>query len=136
MSASQTPARLAIASQLMAALDAYERDTVSMVAAWPDLERYRCASEQVESIRNFSAALPEVRVAWVELLIAHAELVHFLWRMQYGDQPATRLELGPVRDRHGACVAALRTGCLALLAPQEDPEGQGRQAASPCRPVA
>ena len=111
MSASPLPALDAIAFQLMATLDTYDADVTRMLASWPDLESYREVSAQVERIRLYSASLPAVRVQWVELLIAHAELVHFLWRMQYGDQGAAREELGAVSEHHLDCVAALRNRC-------------------------
>jgi hypothetical protein len=114
MSAFEAPALDAIAMQLVAALDEYELDTATMIAAWPNLEHYAAVSEKVETIRMFCAALPEVSVPWVELLIAHAELVHHLWRVQYalvklhdaGSQMAT------VRERHAAAIGALRNRCL------------------------
>jgi hypothetical protein len=114
MSASEAPALDAIAMQLVAALDAYELDTATMIAAWPDLDHYAEVSEKVETIRMYCAALPEVSVPWVELLIAHAELIHHLWRVQYalvkvegaGDHLAT------VRERHAVAIVALRNRCL------------------------
>lgn len=116
MSAPQNATFDAIALQLVAALEQYDRDTEDMIAAWPDLERYRTVSEQIEKIRTFSADVPMARVQWIELLIAHAELIHFLWRLQYGNQPAARAELGSVREHHGDCVRALRQRCQRLLA--------------------
>ncbi|HEX2545856.1 MAG TPA: hypothetical protein VHL79_13310 [Ramlibacter sp.] len=112
-----------IALQLEAALDQYDRDTGSMIAAWPDLELYRSFSESIEKIRLYSSGIPEARVQWVELLIAHAELVHFLWRTQYGNQPAALAEIGAVREHHSRCVSALRERCLRVVA-----HGQQRRA--------
>jgi hypothetical protein len=101
----------AVATQLAAALDQYDQDTAAMIASWPDLELYRAFSASIEKIRLFSSVIPEARVQWVELLIAHAELVHFLWRTQYGHQSAAMAEIGAVREHHALCVAALRKRC-------------------------
>ncbi|RYF15314.1 MAG: hypothetical protein EOO30_15000 [Comamonadaceae bacterium] len=114
MSALQLHALDAIASQVVDALEKYGTDAERMMAAWPDLELYREVSDQIEGIRLYSGALPEARVQWVELLIAHAELIHFLWRLQYGDREAALGQIGPVRDRHADAVAALRRRCMRL----------------------
>jgi hypothetical protein len=118
MSATQGQARDAIAFQLVTALESYDQAATAMVAGWPDLERYHEASAQVETIRMYCAALPDLRVQWVELLIAHSELVHFLWRVQYGNQEAARAEVGAVREHHSDCVGALRKRALRYLARQ------------------
>ena len=123
MSASQGQARDAVALQLATALEKYDAATGAMVAGWPNLERYQEVSAQVETIRMYCNGLPELRVQWVELLIAHSELVHFLWRVQYGDQEAARAEIGGVREHHSDCVAALRKRCLRYLARQLGPRG-------------
>jgi hypothetical protein len=114
MSASQAPALDAIALQLAAALDSYDRDAAAMVARWPDMDLYRGVSEQVERIRMYSAALPAAAVQWVELLIAHAELVHLLWQTQSGARPGDGALVAQRRERHSECVRALRLRCLAL----------------------
>lgn len=120
MSASQAPALDAIALQLAAALDAYDRDAAAMVARWPDMELYRSVGEQVETIRMYSNALPAAGVQWVELLIAHAELLHLLWQAQSGGTAGERAQLAALRDRHADSVLALRHRCLRLV-------GEGRQ---------
>lgn len=116
MSASHAPAFDAAALQLVAALEKYERDVDAMVAGWLDMQAYRLVSDEVEDIRALSAGLPFARVPWVELLIAHAELVHSLWRLRFRDDPADGERLRAVRERHAACVEALRGSCLRSLA--------------------
>jgi hypothetical protein len=119
MSASQAPALDAISLQLVAALELYEADTRAMIDAWPDLERYRTVSAQVEQIRMLSSALPELRLQWAELLITHAELIHHLWRVQYGPPRAVREQIASFRERHSDAVAALRGRCLREIARRE-----------------
>jgi hypothetical protein len=122
MSAHPTDALDAIALQLVGALERYATDTGQMVANWPDLERYRSVSEQIEQIRMYASALPEARVQWVELLIAHSELVHLLWRVQY-ETGLTMVETIDVRVHHADALAALRNRCLRVVA---DPRRHAR----------
>jgi hypothetical protein len=112
MSASQLPALDAIAFQLVAALDCYDEDVTRMLDDWPDVELYRRVGEQMGRIRMYSSALAEARVQWVELLIAHSELVHCLWRRAEGHEPKEPVE--QARDRHADAVAALRRRCIRL----------------------
>jgi len=106
----------AVAFQLLAALEKYEADVERMVDTWLDMDLYRDVSEQIEQIRMYNASLPQLGVAWVELLIAHAELVHTLWRLRFDEAGGHRARLAEVRERHGAGIASLRRRCLRLLA--------------------
>jgi hypothetical protein len=113
MSASHAPALDAIAFQLAAALEEYEHAADAMVNEWPDQDRYRTVSSQIETIRMYTSALPELRVPWVELLISHAELVHMLWKGHYGGGFPEPLEA--VCERHSYAMASLRSRCMRLL---------------------
>jgi hypothetical protein len=115
MSAYEAPALDAVAFQLAAALDQYDHDVLRMMDAWIDIELYREVSDQVEKIRMYSSALPDVRVQWVELLIAHAELVHGLWRTHGARGGAPGESLDEVRQRHARAVAALRERCIRMV---------------------
>lgn len=116
MSASHAPALDAIAFQLAAALEKYDQDVTVMLETWLDMDCYHAVSEQIERIRMYSAALSVLSVHWVELLIAHAELVHSLWRLPFQEVDADRERLQQVRERHARCIESLRTRCLRLLA--------------------
>jgi hypothetical protein len=116
MSASHAPALDAVAFQLAAGLEKYEQSVQRMVDSWLDMERYRTVSEEIEEIRMYSGALPQLSVPWVELLIAHAELVHCLWRGQLAGGLPDGRTLPQVREHHGDCVATLRSRCLRLIA--------------------
>jgi hypothetical protein len=115
MSAHPANALDAIALQLVMALERYAQDTGRMIASWPDLELYRSVSDQIETIRMYAAALPDARVQWVELLIAHSELVHLLWRVQYGQGKAMADTL-EARLHHTDALAAMRNRCLRVVA--------------------
>jgi hypothetical protein len=116
MSASHAPALDAISLQLVATLERYERDSAVMVDTWLDMELYQRVSEQVEQIRMYCALLPQLSVQWVELLIAHAELVHSLWRLRFQEVAADRTQLQELRERHARCATALKMRCLRQLA--------------------
>lgn len=111
MSASHAPALDAIAFQLVASLEKYAADVGRMVDTWLDMDLYRDVSEQVEEIRLYSAALPAFSSAWVELLIAHAELVHSLWRLEFRENEAHYVKLKEVRSRHAESVERLQAAC-------------------------
>ena len=116
MSASPAPALDAIAFQLLATLDSYDRDMGRMVDTWLDMELYGRVSAQVEDIRLYCNALPKLSVRWVDLLIAHAELVHCLWRQQFqGGEGDERGQLLEMREHHASCVQSLRVRCLREL---------------------
>ena len=112
MSGSEFQAFRAIALQMAAALDTYELDAAALISAWPDFDRYRGVSEQVDLLRMYSSGLPETSVQWAELAIAHAELVHYLWRNFYGSGGGTTEAFELVRDHHADCIAALRNRCI------------------------
>jgi hypothetical protein len=116
MTASAAPILDAIAFQLAAALDKYDQDSEKLICGWLDMDLYREVSEQIDHIRMYSSALPEARVQWVELLIAHSELVHSLWRTEYGKvAQGEGQSVADVRARHADCIAALRNRCVRLI---------------------
>lgn len=104
----------AIALQMAEALETYEQDAEAMIAGWPDFERYRTVSEDIDRLRMYSSGLPATSVQWAELLIAHAHLVHCLWRECYGGGGGDAQAFEQVRDRHADCIAALRSRCARL----------------------
>jgi hypothetical protein len=116
MAATHAPVLDAIAFQLAAALERYEQDLTLLLDTGFDMELYRDISEQVEHIRMFAAALPQLSVPWVEVLIAHAELIHHMWRVQNARPAPPARELSALRDRHGAAVRRLHAGCVRLIA--------------------
>lgn len=114
MPAPPNAASWAVARQLACALEEYDLDTDEMIEAWPDLDRYQVMSDQVERVRMYSEALPQVRVEWSRLLIAHSELVHRLWQSHYGRAPVAAGGMFVVRERHADCLRALRLRCQQL----------------------
>jgi hypothetical protein len=90
---------------LAAALDRYLHDSDVLVRRWPDLECYRRVSDGIEGIRAACASRPRVSVPMIELLIAHAELIQWLWEAKRQPQPPEVVEAA---DRaHRDCVQRL-----------------------------
>lgn len=116
MTASHAPILDAIAFQLAAALERYEQDVGALAESWLDMELYRQVSEQVDQIRLYSASLPQLSVPWVELLIAHAELIHQMWRAQNAGAAAGDHAFAQSRERHAQAARGLHQACLRLLA--------------------
>jgi hypothetical protein len=116
MTASHAPVLDAIAFQLAAALERYEQDVGRMMDTWLDMDLYREVSRQVEEIRMYSAALPQLSASWLEVLIAHAELIHHMWRVQNARPAPQARDLAAVRERHAAAVRRLHDACLRLIA--------------------
>ncbi|GAB3650355.1 hypothetical protein [Ramlibacter alkalitolerans] len=113
MTASAAPILDAILIQLAAALEKYDEDSERLVRTWLDMDLYRDVSDQMDAIRMYSSLLPDVQVHWLELLIAHSELVHWLWRRDPAQAGVLQEErLADVRARHVDSIAALRERCL------------------------
>jgi hypothetical protein len=113
MSVSQGPALSAVAVQLAATLDAYERDVALLVGVPFNPEAYRRVSRQMDEMRMYSATLPPLSVAWVEVMICHFELTHGLWRVQKDGGDAAELRELQVRLREA--VRRLSRKCVQLM---------------------
>jgi hypothetical protein len=107
MSASECQALQSTALEVAAALDAYERHVRQLVSSWLDMDLYHAVSGEIDAVRSLCAALPELSLPWVSLLVSHAELVHCLWR---STQPAARPVSGELQARleeHLQCITVL-----------------------------
>jgi hypothetical protein len=104
----------ALAVELCMALDRYEQDVEDLVRAWPDAERYRRVTRGMEQVRTASAFMPRMSITFVELLIAHAELVQGLWDSRDAKQPAE--SVWPAMEQHRGAVFRLREACLTIMA--------------------
>ena len=113
MSAFDSQALDAIAFQLVAALERYEAHTEVLLRAWPDMERYREVSGGIDTIRLYCAALPTLSVQFVGLLIAHAELIHCLWKKT--NTPAAGNDVERAAEQHSGGISALRNKALRLM---------------------
>ena len=107
MSASECQVMQATALEVVTSLSAYERHVRQLVSTWLDMDLYQLVSDEIDTIRHACAALPELSVPWVALLVSHAELVHCLWRSGQPSQRPTQRELHERLDDHLLCIAAL-----------------------------
>ena len=114
MSALESSAFAATASQLAAALEAYENDMDRLIAPVLDPDLYQKVSQRMDEMRLYALALPRVSVAWVEVLIRHFELTHGAWRLQQGG--CRWEELVELREAQRAAVHRLRAQCLRIVA--------------------
>jgi hypothetical protein len=112
MSAAQSEAYVAIASQLSAALDDYALSVEHMVNQPLDAFAYGATSRQIDTLRLYAASLPAVSVQWVEVLIRHFEVTHCAWQVQSGKQSKDRLV--QVHSQHREAVEALRRKSVSL----------------------
>jgi len=107
MSGCECQAVQAAAQELEASLASYEVHVRELVFTWLDMELYQTVSAGIDDIRCACAALPELSVPWVALLVSHAELVHCLCRRgQPGQQPGHREVQQRLRE-HLDCIAHL-----------------------------
>ena len=113
MSASQASALTAIVLQLTATLAKYEADLARLVPSRFDPDLYQQVSRHVDDMRMYSAALPQVSVAWVELLIRHFELTHAIWRL--GQGKSTAEEIDGLRAAQCESIGELRRKCEQVL---------------------
>jgi hypothetical protein len=117
---SHIPALRATALQAADALARYELHVRRLAATWLDMELYRTVSTEIDEIQRYCKGLPQFSVAWVALLISHAELIHCLWR---SSQPGSAV---PWKERqhclldHIACIHVLADRCIDLARQQHD----------------
>jgi hypothetical protein len=107
MTASECQPEQPTALEVEAALDRYERHVRELVQTWLDMDLYREVSVEIDAIRACCAAVPELSVPWVALLISHADLVHCLWRSGQPGQRVAQRELQQRLDDHVRCIRAL-----------------------------
>lgn len=113
MAACDRPALSAVAFQLAAALDAYERDVARLVRGPFDMDAYQRASRHMDQMRLYAATLPMVSVAWVEVMIRHFELTHGMWRLQ--KNPADPVDLQLLHERLRDALQRLSRKCVQLM---------------------
>lgn len=112
MSASHFPVLRVTALQAAAALALYERHVHSLAASWLDMELYEQVSREIDEIKLFCAAIPDVNVPWSALLVSHTEMVRALWEGGRSDTPSTREETQRRLDDHLVCIDTLARRCL------------------------
>ncbi|HEX7891839.1 MAG TPA: hypothetical protein VF522_21005 [Ramlibacter sp.] len=102
-------------SHALAALERYHAHLRKLGAHWMDLELYRRVGDELDEIRQGCREVPELTQAWVELLIAHAELVQNLWQSSRPGAPASAEGRQQLLARVSGHVEALQNKCLRLV---------------------
>jgi hypothetical protein len=97
-----------------AALERYQASWDQLIDSWFDRERFQAVNTELDEIRKLAAALPQLSVDMVEVIMRHAQLLHALVRAAGAPQAAPVMTL---REKHQAAVAAIRDKCTRLLAP-------------------
>lgn len=113
MSAGHTQLPSAIAFQFAARLEAYDQDVECMTACPSAPDVYHRVARHMDEMRLYAASLPELSVAWVELLIRHFELMHGLWQQQQGE--VQREAARELRQQHRGALQRLSRQCLRLI---------------------
>jgi hypothetical protein len=105
-----------LASEALAALDAYESSMREVVGNWLDMEAYTAASQELDRIRSCISGVPGLAAPWVTVLISHTELVHALWHCEREKTPIGENEHQALAD-HLVVVHHLQRRCRRLAGP-------------------
>ena len=100
----------ATAFQIAALLEQYESDIEALVSPWLEAERYARVRRQVAQLRLLCASQPHFTVPWLQLLVAHTELMHIRWRCDGG--PHDPLAISRCTRAVRAAADELRARCL------------------------
>jgi hypothetical protein len=108
------PSTQAAASHTLAALERYQAQVRRLAGDWMDMELYGVVGRHVEDVRQGCLHIQPLSRPWVELLIAHAELVQALWQSSRPgsgvDAAARQRQLSKVMD----AVQGLQHACMQL----------------------
>ncbi len=96
-----------------AALERYQASWDQLIETWFDRERFRTVNAELDEIRKLAAALPQLSVDMVEVIMRHAQLLHALVRTA-GSRHAAQVTA--LRDKHLAAVDTIKKKCTRMLA--------------------
>jgi hypothetical protein len=99
------------AAQLRATLERYEQQLALLVAKGYEAHLYSRMSRRFDEMRGSAAALPQLSVPWVTLLISRVELTHALYLAHNGNASAVERQF----TVHTAAVSALKQACAEVL---------------------
>lgn len=116
---SHSAEQAAIATQLAADLVSYREGLRQLLQRHWDPELYRALSEQFDRMQMLAAALPRLSVAWTEVLISRAELMHALWNLRTPTRINGRVEA--LHAQHGQRVDELLASCARYTVAAEAP---------------
>lgn len=102
------------ASDLAAALDAYEVTCFQLVNRWKHTGLYAQAGAAIAAIRELGVPAPTLTVLTLQLVIAHGELESVLWRQFTVDEVSPET-LQQVVSRHAVALQDLRLAAQKIL---------------------
>ena len=105
----------AAAAAAVRRLDDYEAAIGQLLQNPADERLYARSAEEFDAIRGLTAALPGLRVLWIEVLISRFELLEAFWKVKEG-QPSGP-ELDRLRANHAASLQSFRRLCLRRVIP-------------------
>lgn len=114
MSDSHFPVIGASARETLRVLTRYQRHVRRLAATWLDMDLYQTVSQEIDSIKAFCGALPELAVPWAALLVSHAELVHALWRSGPDGGAQASPDVAARLQEHLACIDGLARRCIRM----------------------
>lgn len=94
----------------MQRLDEYEAAVGQVLQRPEDEALYSRSAEEFDAIRALTAAMPGLRVRWIEVLISRFELLEELWQVKAGN--STGADLDRLRANHTASLKSFRRLCL------------------------
>ena len=113
MIASPSAQQGAIAAQLVAELEAYERSIDRMLQREFSAADYRAQCDCFDRMQMYASALPPLEAGWTELLIGRVELAQAMWLPAV---PARRNGKAlALQARHRAQLAQVRKACAPYL---------------------
>jgi hypothetical protein len=95
-----------------AALERYQASWDQLIDSWFDRERFQAVNTELDEIRKLAAALPQLSVDMVEVIMRHAQLLRALVRAA-GSQVA---QVTALRHKHKSAIEAIRAKCTRFLA--------------------
>jgi len=116
MSSLYVPEVNVVAFLLAAALERYQANFDQLAASWSDRNRWQEVNHQLREIKKLGAALPQLAVDEMDLVIRHVELLRSLLRKPSIElEPALAEELSIKQHRLRDAIGTMRTKCLRLL---------------------
>ena len=103
------------AREALAALERYQLHVTRLVGNWLDMDLYHTVSVDIDLVRRACHGVPHLAAPWVALLIAHAELMHCLWRGSRPGGAAAASERQELLVRTRAACAGMQDMCMQLL---------------------
>ena len=96
-----------------AALERYQASWDQLIDSWFDRNRFQAVNAELDEIRKLAAALPQLSVDLMEVIMRHAQLLRALVRTAGAKHAA---QVTALRHKHQDAVEAIRCKCTLSLA--------------------